>query len=55
MTRGIGLTSTVVSEWEYDGATLEDVMREAVGWANERVGELAAQRDDLYPWRGTTT
>jgi len=51
MTRGLGLTSRVVREWQYTPETLNTVLTEALAWAESVIGELAEERQNLYPWR----
>jgi hypothetical protein len=51
MTVGISTTSNVIREFEYEAATLEAVVSEAVKWAEDSISVRAAQYDELYPWR----
>jgi hypothetical protein len=54
MTQGMGLTSTVMTEREYDDENLRAVLTDAVSWAEQRIVDLAEQRDHTYPWRADT-
>jgi hypothetical protein len=49
MTQGMGLTSKVVREWDYDKATIDAVIADAVSWAEGLLTDLAEDRACTYP------
>lgn len=51
MTRGMGLTSSTLREWDYTSETLPGVLSDATAWAEGLLPELAEARKKTYPWR----
>lgn len=51
MARGAGLSSKLVVEREYDSRDLEGVLRDATGWAEDRLKEYERGLATVYPWR----
>lgn len=51
MARGGSITSSVVLEKEYQPSTIDSVVTESVQWAEQRLGDLGRELDELYPWR----
>jgi hypothetical protein len=51
VTRGLGATSKVIREYDYENATLSDVLITAVGWAENTIADLEREYSRTYPWR----
>lgn len=55
VTRGLSATSKVIGEYDYDDASLEDVLLKSVGWAETTIGDLEDQLSRAFPWRSTSS
>jgi len=53
MTRGESNYSKVVSEWDYNQATMGEIIESAVQWAEGTISSLKKAGRKTYPWRDT--
>jgi hypothetical protein len=51
VTRGLGATSKVIREYDYDSASLDEVLIKAVAWAENTIADLEYEYSKTYPWR----
>ncbi len=51
VTRALDATSRVIRECEYDTTDLEEVLFDAVRWAESTIGDLERRFTRAYPWR----
>ena len=51
VTRGLGATSKIIREYNYESGTLDQVLVTAVGWAENTIADLEREYSRTYPWR----